>query len=60
MATRRAACTILHVKPLPHISSTILDTIGATPLVRLNRIPQGIIRATVLAKVETFNPGNSI
>ena len=57
---RRAACTILHVKPLPPISSTILDTIGATPLVRLNRIPQGIIRATVLAKVETFNPGNSI
>ena len=48
------------MKPLPPISSTILDTIGATPLVRLNRIPQGIIRATVLAKVETFNPGNSI
>ena len=48
------------MKPLPPISSTILDTIGATPLVRLNRIPQGVIRATVLAKVETFNPGNSI
>ena len=45
---------------MPPISATILDTIGATPLVRLNRIPQGIIRATVLAKVETFNPGNSI
>ncbi len=48
------------MKPLPPISSTILDTIGATPLVRLNRIPQGVIRAAVLAKVETFNPGNSI
>ena len=48
------------MKPLPPISSTILDTIGATPLVRLNRIPRGVIRATVLAKVETFNPGNSI
>ena len=48
------------MKPLPPISSTILDTIGATPLVRLNRIPQGVIRGTVLAKVETFNPGNSI
>ena len=45
---------------MPPISATILDTIGATPLVRLNRIPQGVIRGTVLAKVETFNPGNSI
>ena len=39
--------------------NTILDTIGNTPLVKLNRIVTGI-DATVLAKVETFNPGNSI
>lgn len=37
----------------------ILDTIGNTPLVQLNNIVKGI-DATVLAKVETFNPGNSI
>lgn len=42
------------------ICDTILDTIGNTPLVRLNRIPKGRIAADVLAKIETFNPGNSI
>src|SRR5437762_11212580 len=29
-------------------------------MVRINRITQGVVDATVLAKVETFNPGNSI
>src|ERR1043166_6666579 len=29
-------------------------------MVRLNRITRGLVKATVLAKVETFNPGNSI
>jgi cystathionine beta-synthase len=42
------------------IAATILDTIGDTPMVRINRITRGIIDATVLAKLETFNPGNSI
>src|SRR5512132_1111778 len=42
------------------IADTILDTIGNTPLVRMNRITAGLVKATVLAKVETFNPGNSI
>jgi cystathionine beta-synthase len=42
------------------ISDTILDTIGNTPLVRLNRIPKGLVAAEVVAKIETFNPGNSI
>lgn len=37
----------------------ILQTIGNTPLVRLNRITRDI-PATVLAKIETTNPGNSI
>ncbi len=37
----------------------ILETIGNTPLVRINRIAEEI-PALVLAKVETFNPGNSI
>ena len=42
------------------ICNTILDAIGHTPMVRINRITKGVIEATVLAKVETFNPGNSI
>ena len=42
------------------ICPTILDTIGETPLVRINAITRGLVAATVAAKVETFNPGNSI
>jgi len=42
-----------------NVHTNILGAIGHTPLVRLNRVTQGI-RATVYAKVETFNPGNSI
>jgi cystathionine beta-synthase len=42
------------------IRSTILETMGHTPMVRINRITRGIVEATVLAKLETFNPGNSI
>jgi cystathionine beta-synthase len=42
------------------IGDTILDAIGHTPMVRINRITKGVIKATVLAKIETFNPGNSI
>lgn len=37
----------------------ILETIGNTPMVRMNKVIDGI-EATVLAKVETFNPGHSI
>jgi cystathionine beta-synthase len=39
--------------------NNILETIGNTPLVRLNRVVADI-PALVLGKVETFNPGNSI
>jgi len=41
------------------IYNNILETIGHTPMVRINNITKDI-PATVLAKVETFNPGNSI
>ena len=40
-------------------AENILGTIGNTPLVKLNRITKEI-DALVLAKVETFNPGNSV
>jgi cystathionine beta-synthase len=46
--------------PAPPISNTILETIGNTPLVRINAITRGLTDADVLAKIETFNPGNSI
>jgi cystathionine beta-synthase len=42
------------------ICNTILDAIGGTPMVRINRITRGLVKGTVLAKIETFNPGNSI
>jgi cystathionine beta-synthase len=44
----------------PPICRTILDAIGNTPLVRINRLTAGVVDAEVLAKIETFNPGNSI
>jgi cystathionine beta-synthase len=40
-------------------AENILDTIGHTPLVKLNKVTDGI-RSTVLAKVEFFNPGGSV
>ena len=39
--------------------NSIIETIGNTPLVRLNNVTRGI-KGTVLAKVEYFNPGNSM
>lgn len=38
---------------------SIIDTIGNTPLVRLNRVNKGV-KGTILVKVEYFNPGNSV
>lgn len=40
------------------IYNSIVETIGNTPMVRLNKLFKGI-PGTVLAKVEYFNPGNS-
>lgn len=40
-------------------SNNILETIGNTPLVKLNKVVAEI-DALVLAKVESFNPGNSV
>jgi cystathionine beta-synthase len=37
----------------------IVDAIGNTPLVKLNKVTEGV-EATVLAKVEYMNPGNSV
>jgi cystathionine beta-synthase len=40
-------------------SNNILETIGNIPLIKLNKITKEI-SATILAKLETTNPGNSI
>jgi len=40
-------------------AKNILETIGNTPLVRLNTITEEV-DALVLAKIESFNPGNSV
>jgi len=40
-------------------SNNILETIGNTPMVKLNTITREI-PALVLAKIESFNPGNSV
>lgn len=39
--------------------NTLIEAIGNTPLVRLNKVNKGI-RGTILVKVEYFNPGNSV
>jgi len=41
------------------IYNNVLETIGNTPLIKLNKVVSEI-NATVLGKVETFNPGHSI
>ena len=44
-----------HTKPY----ANVLETIGWTPLIRLNRVAEGI-RTPVFAKAEFFNPGGSV
>ena len=39
--------------------NSIIDTIGDTPLVKLNTVNKGI-KGTILVKLEYFNPGNSM
>jgi cysteine synthase A len=41
------------------IYKNVLETIGKTPLVQINKLTQGV-NATVLAKLEARNPGGSV
>ncbi len=50
---------LLHLQKKIMWLNNILETIGDTPLIKLNKITKSL-PCTVLAKVEYFNPGNSI
>ncbi len=57
-----AGCQILNfttIKRAMDIKNNILETIGNTPVIKLNKITKDF-PCTVLAKVDYFNPGNSI
>ncbi|MGB9601093.1 MAG: pyridoxal-phosphate dependent enzyme, partial [Myxococcota bacterium] len=41
------------------VFNSIIETIGNTPLVRINRLTEGL-RVTLLAKLESFNPAHSV
>jgi cysteine synthase B len=43
-----------------HHGSTVLDCIGNTPLLRLDRVSADSTRVQVLAKAEWQNPGGSV
>jgi cysteine synthase A len=44
---------------MKEIFNNVLETIGKTPLIRLNRLTSGL-KCTVLAKQESRNPGGSV
>lgn len=44
---------------MPRIANDITDLVGRTPLVRLNKLTQGL-EADVVAKLESFNPCSSV
>ena len=43
----------------PQIAGSLIDLIGDTPLLRLNRVTEGLA-CTVVAKLEMLNPGGSV
>ena len=45
--------------PSPQIADSLLDLIGDTPLLRLNRVTEGL-SCTVAVKMEMLNPGGSV
>jgi len=54
-ATPRTTTTSLRAQ----IADNILELVGNTPLVKLNKVTEGCV-ATVVAKLESSNPANSV
>jgi cysteine synthase A len=52
-------CYSLGVNMKEKIFNNVLETIGKTPLIRLNKLTSGL-KCTVVAKTESRNPGGSI
>src|SRR5829696_7135314 len=46
-------------QPEPQIADSLIDLIGDTPLVRLNRVTEDL-ECRVVAKLEMLNPGGSV
>jgi cysteine synthase B len=47
-------------QPAATLGASLLDRVGNTPLIRLERIAQGVDGITLLAKAEWTNPGGSV
>ncbi|CAH1797456.1 unnamed protein product [Owenia fusiformis] len=53
--------TTRQIAPRPKVCSSILDAIGNTPMVRLNKIPKSVgLDCEILVKCEFLNPGGSL
>ena len=59
MAVRERSTKTVERAARPKIARDITDLVGNTPLVRLNRIAEGL-NGTVVAKLESFNPLSSV
>ncbi|WP_353186327.1 cysteine synthase A [Bosea sp. (in: a-proteobacteria)] len=60
-AAQKSATTPAKAPGRGRIYNSITDTIGDTPLVKLNRLPaERGVKATILAKLEFFNPISSV
>jgi len=59
MAVREKTIKTIERAMRPRIADDITELVGNTPLVRLNRITEGL-NGTVIAKLESFNPLSSV
>src|SRR5437764_8760979 len=57
--TSQTSASSAHTSRNARPYESVLDTIGWTPLIRLNRVTRGI-RTPVYGKAEFFNPGGSV